>query len=374
MANEELKLAGMTPSAVFEKLRDQGVDAHGAAIIVGSWIHELVGAFKRTFYYKTQFPAEVPECKPTFNRSFHHADWIDGESVVQAEKTTAEEGFNARFHKIEADLDALGRDVAHSYECMANMRGAMAKLLEEIRVELNRLSDIVDKPDVVRPTIPPLVKNVPDLQFLGGTKLFGKDVMMWNTENGMMVLPAVKDLAGDPLKDPRVTKAGDLTRVFTLNDAIRTNFANREVTRDELVDKFGTVATGDGRTVRDLVEILPTGAKYATLDALVDDVAEREAAVLRTSDLTGVALAAAFGTTTTGDVSAVPVERLESVPASVRAALSTSGISTIANLASADPAKISETLERAGVSATRSEVAGWVGAARTLRHLNRPGG
>jgi hypothetical protein len=371
MAIEELKLAGMTPSVVFEKLREQGVDAHGAAIIVGSWIHEIVGAFKRTFHYKTPFAGEVADCKPTFARTFQHADWIDGESVVQAETTTTEEGFNARFHKIEADLDGLARDVAHAYECMAQMRGALAKLLEEIRVELNRLSDLVEKPDVIRPGhIPPLVKNVQDLQFLGGTKLFGKDVMMWNTDTGMMILPAVKDLAGDPLKDPRITKAGDLTRAFASNEAIRTHFANREITRAEMVERFGTVETGDGRTLRDLVEILPLDAKFTTLDAMVEEVAVREAAALRTSDLAGVALSAAFGATgTVGAVAEVPVERLESVPAGARSALLSAGVRTVAELAAADPATISAALEREGVGASRGDVAGWIGAARTLRHL-----
>ncbi len=369
MANDELKLAGMTPSGVFETLREQGVDAHDAAIIVGSWIHEVVGAFKRTFYYKTPFPDAKPDCQPTFARTFQHVDWIDGESVVQAEQTTAEDGFNTRFHKIEADLDGLGRDVTHAYACMADMRAGLAKLLEEVRVELNRLGDLVDKPQGVRPdVVAPIIK---DPVFMGSTKLFGKNVMMWKTDSGMMFLPAVKDLAGDPLRDPRIVRVGDLVRIIETDDALRAHFANRDVPLAELLDRFGTVPTGDGRVLRDLVAILPPDAKFASLSALADDVAAREAAALRTSDLAGVAMAAAFGTAAAGPAADIPVARVETIPADVRNALAASGVATIGNLADADPATVTANLERAGVRVTRGDVATWVGAARTLRHLGR---
>jgi hypothetical protein len=40
----------------------------------------------------------------SYKRSFHHVDWIDNEDVVQA---GTENGFNARFHALEAEFDQL---------------------------------------------------------------------------------------------------------------------------------------------------------------------------------------------------------------------------------------------------------------------------
>jgi hypothetical protein len=93
-----------------------------AAVIVGNWIVENVGRAPRVFLYRTDFPATDTGCTPQFVRSFVHQDWVDGEDVVQAEQTTGEEGFNLRFHRIEGDLDALARDVATAFVCLAVQR------------------------------------------------------------------------------------------------------------------------------------------------------------------------------------------------------------------------------------------------------------
>ncbi len=63
-----------------------------------------------------------------FERTFEHTDWVDGEDVVRAE---GEEGFNTRFHKIEQDLDALGK----SLDFIKRTRGELAALLQKIKGE-----------------------------------------------------------------------------------------------------------------------------------------------------------------------------------------------------------------------------------------------
>jgi hypothetical protein len=95
---------------------------------------------KRTFAYGETLPANEAACAPVFARSFVHIDWIDGESVVQAEETSIEAGFNNRFHKIEDDFDAMNADVRKLFECLAELRHDLAARLEEIRVELNRIN------------------------------------------------------------------------------------------------------------------------------------------------------------------------------------------------------------------------------------------
>jgi hypothetical protein len=96
------------------------------------------------FDFETDFPQTDPECVPRFTRGFEHVAWIDGSSVVQAETTPTEEGFNSRFRKIIADLDALGDDARRALLSTAAMRGSLFALINELEVELNRLGAPVE--------------------------------------------------------------------------------------------------------------------------------------------------------------------------------------------------------------------------------------
>jgi hypothetical protein len=76
--------------------------------------------------------AEEPGCAYTFTRTFEHLDWLDFESLVQAGKTPEESGINDRFHKIEADLDALGDNVRRAFACLEALRAQLRVCLNEI--------------------------------------------------------------------------------------------------------------------------------------------------------------------------------------------------------------------------------------------------
>jgi hypothetical protein len=56
---------------------------------------------------------------------------------VQAERTSDEEGFNARFHKIEHDLDALAKDLKTAIACINTLRAQVAFALEDIKNQFN---------------------------------------------------------------------------------------------------------------------------------------------------------------------------------------------------------------------------------------------
>lgn len=75
-----------------------------------------------------------------FVRSFHHTDWIDGESLVQAGKTPDEAGFNDRFHAIERDLDALGANVQRAIAAIVTLRA-------QVRLCLNEIVSVVNQKD-----------------------------------------------------------------------------------------------------------------------------------------------------------------------------------------------------------------------------------
>src|SRR5262245_38850073 len=78
-----------------------------------------------------------PGCAYNFVRTFEHLDWVDFESLVQAGKTPEESGINDRFHKIEADLDALGDNVRRAFICLETLRAKLSICLNEIVSVLN---------------------------------------------------------------------------------------------------------------------------------------------------------------------------------------------------------------------------------------------
>jgi hypothetical protein len=85
----------------------------------------------------TGLQAADPGCAYTFKRTFEHLDWLDFESLVQAGKTAEESGINDRFHKIEADLDALGDNVRRAFVCLEALRAQLSVCLNEVVKVLN---------------------------------------------------------------------------------------------------------------------------------------------------------------------------------------------------------------------------------------------
>jgi len=158
MPSDEILLAkNITYTDALSILKNKNLtDAQINSVIWGV-LGETTGKSQRRFSYKVTFESTAPECVAAFVRSFAHVDWIDGESIVQAEENSIEEGFNRRFHKIEADLDALDADVRKVFDCTGKMRAEIADRLEEIKLELNRINaDVHEKcqPVATVPTRP----------------------------------------------------------------------------------------------------------------------------------------------------------------------------------------------------------------------------
>src|SRR5437870_5091133 len=113
LSAEGLKLSGLAPEDVFKQVVDKGVSASDAALLVSGWIFQNFGKVRREFNYVVPFGGLI--CAERFNRTFTHTDWVDGESVVQAGTTVTEQGFNARFHAIEHDLDTIRADLVQAF-------------------------------------------------------------------------------------------------------------------------------------------------------------------------------------------------------------------------------------------------------------------
>ncbi len=372
-----LTIEGMSVNQVFEQAVKANLPASDAAVLVSSWIFQNFGKTKRTFNYAQAFASVDAGCAPAFQRSFFHEDWTDGESVVQAEETSGELGFNLRFHQIETDIDNLNKDVKQALTCLAEMRLALRSLLDEIRAEFNRLNaDVFESSQgsdgaVIGPARPPFIGLIDQNKFLGTAVINEKSLGMWQTPQGVMMLPQTFAPRFGP-DDRRVADPGRFAK-FSQQERVRDAFTGQQVTKEVMIEKFGNELTEDGVLVRQLVRILPDGATYGTIDEMMNDLTERNAAVIRTTPGASDAVALTLGITetATGDVREATVDQLATTPANVRVALQRQGFDTVGNLADATASRIVEAVRAEGLQISVGDAAELQATALTLSRIGR---
>jgi hypothetical protein len=223
MSNTSLSIGNLSVEEVYSTVTQKGLTSSQANAFVGEWLLINSGKAKRVFSYGQAFNAVEEACKSSFVRSFAHNDWIDGESVVQASETPEELGFNQRFHRLESDIDSLGSNLALGFTCMANLRGQLKSLLEEIRVEINRINAQLDDTS----SNPPLTINSGLVQqgaFLGKFKINDKNMQLWHTPSGMLMLPDLETVAAPIWNDPRAQRAATYSRYIEENPQVRATF------------------------------------------------------------------------------------------------------------------------------------------------------
>ncbi|SCE98629.1 hypothetical protein [Micromonospora mirobrigensis] len=373
----EINYDGLTVGQLYETFTKAGIDRSEASVLVSSWIYENVGSARRVFNYAEPFPAVEPGCAPpAFARTFAHTDWVDGEDVVQAGQTTGELGFNERFHRIEHDLDHLGTDLAKAFSCLAAMRASVRKLLDEIRAELNRLNSSVHDSGAITggPLTIDTYPNYPlaalDFgRYMGTTMFLDKKVSVWQTKQGTIVLPAVETVGVDAVAGTKLRGAGQISRYLNENVDPRRRFP-QQVRIDEFVRVFGEEELADGRNVRDVLKALPADGVYENLDAMVVELGEREAAMVRTTTGAPAAVAAALGVDTAlQSVAEGDVATLTAVPTRARAALAKSGVNTIGQLAELPAERVVSIMKENQVGASMGDAAEWTAYAQTLTRL-----
>jgi hypothetical protein len=374
VAFNEIEIEGMNANDVYTNILEAGVTQAQANEFVGSWLLANAGKSRRTFDYRTAFPATEPDCTSNFHRSFVHRDWQDGEDLVQAQQSAGEDGFNLRFHKIENDLDALGADVAEAFLCLGEMRSSLRSLLDEIKAELNTIEG-----DLA--TLKQGVQTGPSVgfgtkfggQYVGTTQFLGNYVDVFQDPTGQMILtPGIKVTGGTggPVVDPedRLGRATGFASFAATNEAFRGLFAGgKTVTKDQVLNAVGNVLV-DGVAVSDLIDILPSTARFSSPESFASGLAEREGLALRTSGTGDAAVASALGFQgVTGAVGDASIHDFQIVPANARTALAAGGITSVGALSKMTPVAVATALREGGVTGvTAGDAAGWVAAAQTL--------
>jgi len=372
--SQDLTFGGVSVGEMYQKLIESGVQRSDAAVIASSWIFENIAGTQRTFSYAQAFPASDAGCAiPPFRRTFEHRDWYDGQSVVQAEETPDEAGFNLRFHQIEADLDSLGGDVATLVTCLAAMRSSLRKLLDEIRAELNRLNADVHgrRPKGTSTTgKSPYYTMIDQTKYLGTQKFMDKDVYVYETPTGTLMLPIVENIGAEVLTSRHLRAAAMVKRYVIEHEDVREKFSDK-VSVDEFVDVYGDAVLADGRAMREVLKVVPARSEYEDVDALLTDISEREAAIVRTTTggVDAVSAALGLGETEVADIGAAEVTRLTTVPPQALEALRKGGVETIEALATTPADKLVTVLAKSDYKVSAGQAAEWSAFAETITRM-----
>ncbi len=343
---------------------------------------------QRTFNYSDALDANAPACATSFNRAFDHEDWIDGESVVQAEQTTGEKGFNWRFHQIENDIDALGAEVARAFACLADLRDQLSLLLGEVRTELNRINADVfnccqgkSSGVIIDPVLPGA------WQWLGNTRIQNKDYIVYEVAGRYQMVPLVSQelagigdiIGGNPIvfqpsigtieEGQRLKRPGEMARWFATDPDVRALIDEREgrLTKRVLVQNFGDREISPGLTVADAVDMLPANKTYDNPQALLDDLAAREAKQIR--EVGGADRVSTVLGVTGATIAEAPVERLDVVDTSMRSALARAGFRTVGSISNATPAELNTALRNVGFNAAEGDIQAITATAHSVMRL-----
>lgn len=374
--SDQIDFDGITVSQLYTTLLDSGLTQADATTLTGNWILQNVGRTRRIFNFSDPLAPADPACVAHFERTFEHQHWVDYEDPVTAGASPGDHGFNWRFDRIADDFDALRADMERAFTCLAALRAEVSGLLAELRGEVNRINTDIHAYHHAAPERPGGfglgavdVPGVAAGSFLGSASFNDAPVSIWQTSQGMMMLPIVNTGVVQPTADPRVRNAGKLARYIAETREVQEAFGSG-VSLAEFRERFGGEVTRDGTLVSQLVNTFPEDARFANLDAMVESVAEIEGTFLRTSPGTRDALSESLGLGgATTPLAEASVSDLRSVPFKARSALMQAGITEIGKLAEMEAREATEVLARGGFQTTVGQTAEWIGLARTLRNV-----
>ena len=378
---------GKTINEAYKELLATNLDKHKAGLIaVGAVLENLRGT-RRRFNYDTAAPSVDIVTKYSFSRTFVHDDWIDGESVVQAESSAAEDGFNDRFHKIESDLDALGLQVRTALQCIEEIRKSFIARTDEIRGELNYLNSLHDEeapvwsgpvkiPRYDFDHSPPIRAHMPkNPVYKGISKIDGVDMAVWNSTDGMVMLPVVGDFNFGQIDHKKLEYrekiGGELASFLAENESeIAPSFRNGSMTKEKFVKSFGQKEIGGGLSIDELVSILPAGAKYETPAALLAAVTESQAAAMRSEPGAKEAVRKQMGLSlNTESLGKAAVEKLKGIDPQVAKVLESNDIKTVEDLAAKSPKEMEILLKRNNLNLSIGRITELQGRAGVLLRM-----
>lgn len=395
----EQMISGVAAEIAGKNLSQVEIAGHIADLLVsnGGFIVSVLNQ-ARVFNYSDLLAATDPQCTTDFARTFHHTDWIDGESVVQAEQTTFEDGFNFRFNRIGDDLDHLGSDLAQAFACIAELRASVRASLLELRSEINQINKDVhecckeDSGGGGGFTLPgDFVLPGTVGTWMGNTIIGEKEFLVYESLGRYELVPKVEFRIGDIIGGAggggvvnpgdvvfdrgRLAHPAELAKWFEadreVQDFIRGSGANG-VTVAELNERFGdrVINADTGLTLKDTIVNVPPETRFSNPTELVDTMIELESSVVRNLRDASV-VTNAFGVNDRTEIGTASVATLDLVSPEVSEALTSAGINTVDELSNLNTARLRTALRRSGITIENSDAVAVLTNARTISRLGR---
>lgn len=391
--DNDVLINGISSAKVAATLKTAGITEAKIGEILGYW---YVGATGKTqpppFDFATDVQAHDPNCDVTYQRSFEHVDWVDGEDRVQATATPEELGFNARFHAIENEFDAIAGQFRNLGACAHELRADLVGIVREIESKITALqNDIFELRQGTTPAKPGF--SAPGI--LGTIKVGDKSAFITNYDNDFKLVefiaptlaetgPPVPGPGPGPVYDPARVRPGDLVEIVAgVEDAvsapaIRTLLERPDgATVADVRAHAGGLTLPSGETLASVIASMPADTRLTGVAGAVNAITAHVVSTLPAGTVTAVRdevitdsrlRTGRISTFRNADATGVGI-----APA-VTGALSGAGVDvTIGGLAGATTADLAGTVAASGLAVSTADLRTGIARAR-LASAVRGGG
>lgn len=373
-----LMISGVSATTLQKALKHEGHTDFQIAGVLGAILAGVSYAQPTAFRFATAVEATDPACAVTYRRTFAHDDWADGRSRVQAGTTPDELGFNARFHELERELDAVADQFGGLGRCVAGLRSDLHGVVRELEATLSDLRRQVSELRREQSPKLPRLEDWAKKQKVVGYHANEAGMMQILLQKGEEVaFIDAREFVGnfastfDPERDLEdvVQDLGTITEVLESDAAVRRRLGFG-ATRDELVEEMGgrMFATDGGVvTLAEILADVPGDTGFTSVEELSDAVAS--AAVNRAGggdagQVRAEVLGSELQDASVAKVRGAGVGDLVVVSAEVSRTIAAAGYSTIGELAGQSAGSLVKAAAKAGLELTHGQAAAAVGAAK----------
>lgn len=295
--DNDILIDGISSTKVAGTLKAAGLTETKIGEILGFW---YVGATGKTrpapFDFVTDVQPSDPTCDVTYARTFAHVDWVDGEDRVQAAATPEELGFNARFHAIENEFDAIAGQFQRLGACAKELRADLVGVVREIESKLTALQNDIFE---LRKEAVPDKPVGGGLGILGSVKVGDKSAFITNFDNDFKLVefagatlaqterPKVLDLGSGVVFDPKRVRPDELVEIVAgVEEAmsvpgIRTLLDRPDgTTVAEVRAHAGGLVMPSGETLASVLAAMPADTPLVGVAGATDTIAAHLAGTL----------------------------------------------------------------------------------------------
>lgn len=377
-STQGLMISGVSATTLQKALKHEGHTDFQIAGVLGAILAGVSYAQPTAFRFGTPVEASDPSCAVTYRRTFAHDDWADGRSRVQAGTTPDELGFNARFHELERELDAVADQFGGLGRCVAGLRGDLYGVVRELETILSDLRrQVAELRREQSPTLPRLEDWAKKQKVVGyHANEAGKMQILLQKGEEVAFIDA-REFVGNfaatfaPERDVKdvVLDLGSIADAIESDAAVRRRIGFG-ATRDEIVEEMGgrvLVTEAGVVTLAEALADVPGNTRFTSVEELSDAFAT--AAVNRagggdTGHVRSEVLGRELQDATVAKVRAAEVGELVVVSPEVSRTIAAAGYSTIGQLAGESAGALVKAAAKAGLDLTHGQATAAVGAAR----------